>query len=61
VVGTSYSVLRGLHSGCTGDTERLGITCNAAIDRFCIGRGAVTGFGPVENSGDTATVVCLVP
>jgi hypothetical protein len=61
VVSTTYSALRGLHPGCTGDTERLGITCNAAIDRFCIARGAVTGFGPVENSGDTATVVCLVP
>jgi hypothetical protein len=61
VVSTTFSVLRGLHPDCTGDSERLGRACNAAISRFCGGRGALTGFGPAENTGDTATVVCLAP
>jgi hypothetical protein len=61
LVSTTYAVLRGLHQGCTGDTERLGLTCNAAIDRFCAARNALTGFGPAENSGERADVVCIAP
>ncbi len=57
---TSYTVLMGHHDGCTAQT-RLGPACNAAISRFCGQRGFRTGFGPVENSGDTAVVTCLVP
>ena len=60
-MSTTYAILRGLHPGCTGDSERLGLTCNAAIDRFCAARGALTGFGPAENSGERATVVCIAP
>lgn len=60
VVQTSYSVLSQQHPGCT-TSQRWGPDCNAAINRFCAGRGDTTGFGPVENSGDTAVVVCVRP
>jgi hypothetical protein len=39
--------------------ERFGPNCNAAINRFCAGRGFVGGFGPVENDGPNAFVVCV--
>ncbi|HEY8145735.1 MAG TPA: hypothetical protein VIG06_23800 [Kofleriaceae bacterium] len=44
---------------CDGVTESFGSDCNAAIDRWCNGRGcATTGFGPVEHTDDSAGVVC---
>jgi hypothetical protein len=47
-------------AGCDGVDQSFGPDCNAAINRWCSGRGcASTGFGPVEHSGDDATVVCL--
>jgi hypothetical protein len=61
VVRTSYTVLAGHHPGCTAGGERFGPTCNAAINRFCVSTGARTGFGPAENSGDSAVVVCVKP
>jgi hypothetical protein len=61
VVETTYSTLVQFHAGCDGRTQRLGPDCNAAIHRFCNARGRDSGFGPVENSGDTAVVVCLSP
>jgi hypothetical protein len=60
-VMTRYSTLSTFQSGCNGTSERFGPNCNAAINRFCMSRGAVGGFGPVENSGDTAYVVCVTP
>jgi len=30
-----------------------------AISRYCASTGAVTGFGPIEDSGDSLTVTCL--
>ena len=59
VVSTSFTALAGHHAPCDGVTERKGPNCNAAIHRFCGARGAATGFGPVENAGDGAAVVCL--
>ena len=56
---TSYAELAAHHAGCDGSTQRMGSECNAAIHRFCRARGAVSGFGPVENSGDTAYVACV--
>jgi hypothetical protein len=58
VVVTSYTELSRHHGGCTA-TRRYGPDCNAAIHRFCASRGQTTGFGPVENSGDTAVVSCV--
>ena len=60
VVNTTYTVLSGFLAPCDGTTERDGPTCNAAIHRFCRDtRGAVSGFGPLENSGDNASVACI--
>jgi hypothetical protein len=58
VVNTTYSVLVTHHGGCT-QTSRIGSDCNAAINRFCVSQGFVTGYGPVENSGDVAVVTCV--
>lgn len=55
-----YSTLATHHPGCTA-TTRWGPDCNAAIHRYCRSRGWTTGFGPVENSGGNADVVCLRP
>jgi hypothetical protein len=60
VVNTTYTELSMRHGGCTQST-RIGSDCNAAISRFCSGRGFATGYGPVENSGDVAVVVCVRP
>ncbi len=61
-VPTTYTVLATYHDGCSGVGEgRYGPACNAAINRFCAGTGYTTGFGPVENAGDGATVVCISP
>lgn len=44
---------------CDGIIETFGSQCNVAIDRWCNERGcATTGFGPIEHSDDSATVVC---
>jgi hypothetical protein len=57
VVETTFSHLSTFHGGCTA-TSRQSRDCNAAIHRFCGARGESSGFGPVENSGDMAVVVC---
>jgi hypothetical protein len=60
VVVTAYSTLAAHHATCDGGNQRIGPHCNAAMSRFCASRGCgVTGFGPIENSGDTAIVTCL--
>jgi len=57
VVSTTYGHLQSIHGGCNTDS-RLGRDCNAAISRFCSSQGLVTGFGPLENSGDDLAVAC---
>jgi hypothetical protein len=56
--GTTYTVLASHHGDCTARV-RMGPACNAAIHRFCTAQGHVTGFGPLENSGDAAYVACV--
>jgi len=57
---TTYSYLVTVHSGCTGVTDRCGMACKCAINRFCAARACTTGgFGPIENSGDTAWAACV--
>jgi hypothetical protein len=60
VVNTTYTALATAHGGCTGAT-RIGPECNAAIHRACVGRGFVSGFGPLENNGDLAVIACVRP
>ncbi len=56
-VSTTFSALSAHHGGCTA-ASRQGPDCNAAIHRFCRAGGYGTGFGPVENAGDGALVIC---
>lgn len=61
VVNSTYTALRALHAQCDGAGQRLGSDCNAAMHRLCAQNGCTTtGFGPLENSGDTAIVGCVV-
>jgi hypothetical protein len=60
VIVTSYTELSAHHGGCTINS-RIGPDCNAAIHRYCRSQGHVSGYGPVENSGDTSVVTCTDP
>jgi hypothetical protein len=60
VINTTYTELSGHHGGCTINS-RIGPDCNAAMHRYCRSLGHVSGYGPVENSGDTAVVTCTDP
>jgi hypothetical protein len=55
--GSSFTELSGYHADCN-QGNRQGGPCNAAISRFCNALGQTTGFGPVENYADNATIVC---
>jgi hypothetical protein len=57
VMNTSYTDLAALHPYCNQD-NRFGMDCNASINRWCANQGLVTGYGPIENSGDVAVVAC---
>ncbi len=57
VVTTSFTELSIQHGGCHAGA-RQGPDCNAAISRHCAALGLTTGYGPVENEGDTAVIVC---
>ncbi len=57
VVNGSFSALSGQHPDCSAAAPHGG-PCNAAIHRSCAASGLTTGYGPVENSGDTAVYVC---
>jgi hypothetical protein len=60
VQSTAYSTLRTFHGGCDGAAQRWGLECNSAIGRYCQSLGCYqSGFGPVENAGDGASVVCV--
>lgn len=57
---SSYATLVGHHEVCDGNRERIGPNCNAAMNRFCAAQDCFSsGFGPVENSGDTSVVTCV--
>jgi len=57
VVSTTFTELAGHHPDCS-EADTHGGSCNAAISRMCGSMGLTTGYGPVENSGDVAVVVC---
>jgi hypothetical protein len=59
-VATTYTEMSAHHGGCTA-TRAWGPDCNAAIHRFCTARGATSGFGPLEHSGDNLQVACVRP
>jgi hypothetical protein len=39
----------------------MGSACNSSIKRFCRDEGYTSGFGPVENTDDNLTVICVFP
>jgi hypothetical protein len=57
LISTTFSTLSGYHGGCTS-SSRQSPDCNAAIHRYCGALGLGSGYGPVENSGDDALIVC---
>ncbi len=61
IVTTSFAELATYYSACDGSSvPRIGLECNTAIHEFCAARSCtVSGFGPIEWSGDTAYVVCV--
>ncbi len=61
VIETRYSILTQQHGPCNGTDQHIGPDCNAAIKRWCISRGFVSGFGPLEHNGDVLFVACLRP
>ena len=58
---TRYSVLSTHHGPCNGTRQRWGPDCNAAMKRWCRSEGFLSGFGPLENNGDTVVVACVNP
>ena len=59
VIASTYTALHQRHSSCSQEGERIGANCNAAIHRECVGRGFLSGWGPIENIGDTAMISCI--
>jgi hypothetical protein len=59
VIETSYTVAATHQPLCNGATDRWRQPCRAAFHDLCRARGALTGHGPLENSGDVAYVACL--
>lgn len=54
VRSTDYTELGGFDAGCVDPTS-----CATAIDRYCVGLGAVSGYGPVSDVAGALSVVCL--
>jgi hypothetical protein len=54
----TYGALTPHHGSCHSGT-RIGPECDAAIHRWCRAMGAVSGFGPLENSGENLAVACV--
>ncbi|MCB9617813.1 MAG: DUF1592 domain-containing protein [Sandaracinus sp.] len=54
----TYADLTPHHGSCHSGT-RIGPECDAAIHRWCRAMGAVSGFGPLENSGENLAVACV--
>lgn len=59
VYATGYSALVAYDSTCDGSTQRMGPDCDTAFHRWCQAQGYLTGFGPLENSGDVAYAACV--
>jgi hypothetical protein len=59
VRATTYAELQALVPECDGVGERSGPGCTTAISRYCAATGAVSGFGPVADSGADLSVTCV--
>jgi hypothetical protein len=59
-VQSNYAALSSHQAACDGTSERIGLTCNSAMSRFCAARSCTSsGFGPLENSADIVHIACL--
>jgi hypothetical protein len=58
-IRATYTILSTYQWMCDGGYERWGTYCNSAIHNYCRALGHASGFGPVENSGDQADIVCV--
>lgn len=54
----SFATLATHHSGCSAQ-KSFSPDCQAAINRYCVSMGQVTGYGPVEQGPTSAQVACL--
>jgi len=59
VPGTMSSVSAVPVGSWLNSGSRIGPECDAAIHRWCRAMGAVSGFGPLENSGENLAVACV--
>jgi hypothetical protein len=61
VLNTTFTTLSTYIPGCNGvgPNGRFSLDCNAAINRHCAAQGFASGWGPIENDGNTAMVACL--
>lgn len=58
-VDVPYATLAALDARCDGTTERHGEGCATAMNRHCVGLGAVGGTGFPSASGTAMSVTCL--
>lgn len=59
VYETTFTALGAYVSDCDGVAARAGQACATASHRYCVSRGARSGFGPVDSAGDAAWVACI--
>ena len=59
ILATNFSELVMEHPSCTGVNQRFGPDCAAAIHRKCQSRGYLSGYGPIEISGDQVSIACV--
>ncbi len=60
VINTGFSRLDDFIPACT-QAAASSFSCRAAAHRLCNAGGYRSGFGPVEASGDSATIICVNP
>lgn len=56
--GLTWAEIGAKHAGCTLSAVD-GWDCNAAVHRWCNGKGFASGFGPVEYNTTELAVVCV--
>jgi len=59
VVVSTYTELNAFNPLCSASAQRIGPACHDAIHQRCVSGGFRSGWGPLENSGDTAVIACL--
>ena len=55
----AWAEMTALHADCHPGNED-GWACNAAVSRYCVAKGHVSGYGPVEYTATFVNLVCVV-